>query len=64
MDLTFPTMISLGMLQINLRKFIETGSVVSVTNFECLGYLVDGNVFRPDPKWLSSLVDSPPPENL
>ncbi|CAH8483492.1 unnamed protein product [Schistosoma turkestanicum] len=54
-----------------LRRLIEKNITVnpnkcsfSVSSFECLGYLVDGNGFRPDMKRLAPLTNAPSPKNL
>lgn len=39
-------------------------SSFSVTSFQCLGYLVDVNGFRPDPKRLGSLADTQVPKKM
>ncbi|CAH8653056.1 unnamed protein product [Schistosoma rodhaini] len=54
-----------------LRRLIEKNITVnpnkcsfSVSSFECLGYLVDGNGFRPDMKRLAPLTNAPSPKNI
>ncbi|CAH8542619.1 unnamed protein product [Schistosoma intercalatum] len=54
-----------------LRRLIEKNITVNpnkcsfcVSSFECLGYLVDGNGFRPDMKRLAPLTNAPSPKNL
>ncbi|KAH9582584.1 hypothetical protein MS3_00007288 [Schistosoma haematobium] len=53
-----------------LRRLIEKNITVNpnkcsscVYSFECLGYLVDGNGFRPDMKRLASLTNAPSSKN-
>ena len=36
----------------------------TVPNFECLGYIVDGNGFKPDPNRLTPLTNAPSPHTM
>ena len=53
------------------RNFVATNVAVnpkkclfSVSNFECLGYLVDANGYKPDPNRLLPLTSAESPKNL
>ncbi|CAH8583682.1 unnamed protein product [Schistosoma bovis] len=55
----------------SLRRLIEKNITVNLNkcsfcacSFEYLGYLVDGNGFRPDMKRLAPLTNAPSPKNL